>query len=296
MSHLVKNYIEQHYLFHPPREPAEAGGEPSLLHYPLGCQAGDPVTATFGNASASKKNAGGGYNEDAKRAYKETEVPTVCARHASPKYCVVYFHGNAESVKTLYPFIVDLSAVLEATVWAFEYPGYYEGSEKPSEKGCFQAAEKFCAYIQNVAQEPVVFFGYSMGCAMALHAALVHKAEDFPSAIVLLAPFMSAASVRLAHSQLTLLAAPLWAPIDVFRMRESALEQGHPLFVATGSNDDVVPPCHGEEISRVASIHGTSEHLSVPGATHASIRSDATEVLYDQMREFLHKNVQSRRV
>lgn len=195
-------------------------------------------------------------------------------------------------MKTLSPFIRDLAVVLDAKVFAFEYPGYYvDDARGPTEAACFEAAERFVEHIKALAPVPVLFFGYSMGCAMALHTAHVHRGERFPRAIVLLAPFVSAASVRLAPTRLTLRLSALWSPFDVFKMKESALQQGHPLFVATGDCDEVIPPTHGRAIADYAGRHGASEFLLVKGATHASIRSDKTGEVYAAVGAFLQKLV-----
>ena len=190
--------------------------------------------------------------------------------------------------------------MLDATVVALDYPGYYAGDvEVPSETTCFEASERFVAHVQAVATAPVLFFGYSMGCAMALHAAHVHKTRaqdgagrtgsDFPHSICLLAPFVSAASVKLAHSKTALRFSGMWGGLDVFRMKESALQQGHPLFVAVGDADEVIPPSHGRAIAEYASEHGVSEFVLVPGATHASVRSDRAGVVYPALLEFLKR-------
>jgi pimeloyl-ACP methyl ester carboxylesterase len=122
---------------------------------------------------------------------------------------------------------------------------------------------------------------------MALHAAHVHRGDRFPHAICLLAPFVSAASVRLAHTRLALRLTSVWSALDVFKMKESALEQGHPLFVATGDADEVIPPAHGRAIADYAAKHGVAKFVLVPGATHASIRSDRAGLVYPSFLEFL---------
>jgi hypothetical protein len=262
MTEYVKSHIRD-LLFYPP--------DP-ILEYPMG---------VYDN----------GYdNPYARAAFAATGVPCICAVHpGQPKYWVVYFHGNSENLKLLYPFIQDLSETLDAHVFALEYEGYcnYVGGKRvPSERGCFGNADRFVEYIQQVAPVPVVFFCYSMGCAVGLHAAHTHKREKFPFAVILLAPFVSAASVKLATNRLMLALTPLWSPFDVFTMKRAALEQGHPIFVASGMNDEVIPPSHGRAIYELALKHGTAQFLQTQD-THASIRADPEGKVYPAVKQFL---------
>lgn len=245
-----------------------------LLHYPSEC--GDD----------------GGFDGDIARAvYAATGVPCVGVEHPRPRMLAVYFHGNSENLRTLYPFTRDLSTVLDSHVLALEYPAYYAGSAEsaPSEKACFDAADRFVAHVKEStpARLPVVFFGYSMGCALALHCAHKHRGENFPAAIALLAPFVSAASVRLAHGPMALHASTLWGPLDVFAMKTAALQQGHPMIVFGAEKDEVIPPTHSAYIAKLAAAHGRCEYHLVPGATHSSIRSDRDGVVYPALLAFL---------
>jgi alpha-beta hydrolase superfamily lysophospholipase len=247
-----------------------------LMHYPLDCGAGGLAD-----------------NSLAKTAYESSRVPCVCAVRAKPRYVFVYFHGNSENLVTCSPFVESLADRMKSTVYALESPGYYATleDESPSEAGCFAHADRFVAHIKETAKVPVVFLGYSMGCALALHAAYTHRRQNFPAAVALLSPFLSAASVRLAQGSLSMRLAPLWSSIDVFRMKDAALQQGHPTVVFGAANDEVIPPCHAQRIAELAGKNGPSEFHMVEGATHASIRSDESGVVYDALSKFLDKVV-----
>jgi pimeloyl-ACP methyl ester carboxylesterase len=262
MGHVVQRYIED-VMFRPPL--------PKLM-YPL-----------------DLAESGGCEGPRARAAFRDTAVPCVSAECVRPRMLIVYFHGNSENLATLHPFARDLGTVLDADVVAPEYPGYWASSsdERPTEAACFAAVEHFVDHIKRVADLPVVFFGYSMGCALALHAAHVHRGERFPAAIVLLAPFVSAASVQLAHGPMALRASPLWGLVDVFAMRTAALQQGHPIIVFGAAQDEVIPPSHSAYIASLAAKHGRCEYHLVEGATHASIRSDRTGEVYAAVGAFL---------
>jgi pimeloyl-ACP methyl ester carboxylesterase len=255
---LSKPYIES-VMFFPPKP---------LLKYPT--DVADIITA------------------QAETVYNECKVPCVVVEHPDAEFSVVYFHGNNENLRTMYNYLSDLSQSLKSSVFAFEYPGYYEDSMDtlPSEDGCYAAAEAFVKAVHAASDRKVILFGYSMGCALALHTADVHRADNTPHAVVLLAPFISAASVVLARSATMVSLTSLWSPFDVFVVKPCVLHQGHPLYVVVGEKDTVVPPAHGEAIAKYSGQHGVSRLLKIPEATHATVRVYAE--VYEELGRFLH--------
>jgi pimeloyl-ACP methyl ester carboxylesterase len=89
-----------------------------------------------------------------------------------------------------------------------------------------------------------------------------------------MAPFVSAASVVLAPRSWMLGLTSLYSSFDVFAMRTAALRNGHTLFVAHGTADEVIPVSHGRAIAQWAAQHAPDRvaFLEVPDATHASLR------------------------
>jgi alpha-beta hydrolase superfamily lysophospholipase len=254
---VVKSYIERQ-LFKPP--------DPRML-FPVAFEPSD-----------LKKF----YTETSRQIFEATSIPNISVLSPNAKRIIVYFHGNSENLVTLQWFISAVSEVLHADVFAFEYPGYNikidihtETQVEPKEQTCFAAAERFCTAIKELQSElPVYFFGYSMGCAIALHASEYFKRmPDFPKGIVLLSPFVSAASVVLAPTKTALFFSPLWSAVDVFSMKHAALEQGKPILVFAGGQDEVVPKEHSEKIAEIASKHSkVCIYREIPEATHSSIR------------------------
>ena len=265
-------YIETQ-LFQPPRP---------LLHYPYGLAKDEDCHVS----------------ELCLRIYEQTGVPSVCHLHPNPLYTVVYSHGNAESLNTLGWYLREVSSLLQANVFAYEYEGYFvdhrrSQTPQPTEAACFSSAEKFLDAIKDVSPYPIVLLGYSMGAAVTLHAAQVHKQHKMPHAVVLLAPFVSAASTVLARRSFMVSLSPLWSWPDVFVMRTAALEQGHATFIAHGSNDNVIPVAHGQAIARWVDKHSKRcKFVEIPEADHASIR--LFKDLYQDLSAFLESLGSSR--
>jgi pimeloyl-ACP methyl ester carboxylesterase len=221
--------------------------------------------------------------------YGRTGIPCICSLYPDARYTIVFSHGNNENLQTLKWYIDDLAEVMCSDVYAYEYPGYvaskHECAPAPSEAGCFAHAEAFIAEIKRITKQPVILWGYSLGSAITLHCAEKLKETSFPHAVVLIAPFVSAASVVLAQSSMMLHFSSLWKPFDVFHMKSSALSQGHPIFVCNGGEDEVVPPSHGKAIAQWCSNYGKSSYLMIPEANHANVRIYSD--LYDHLNVFL---------
>jgi pimeloyl-ACP methyl ester carboxylesterase len=256
----MQAYIK-HLLFRPPR----------------------PVLVYPGEVRELCKEEPARVTSDCDSIFNKTGIPSICCQHPHAKRVVIYTHGNSENLVSCAWFVKELCRVLHADVYALEYPGYFtkeEGTQpvEPSESGCFDSSAVFVGEVASREREgrrlPIVLVGYSLGCAIALHAADVHRSDCFPQATLLMAPFVSAASVVLAPTPWLLNLTSIYSQFDVFAMRTAALRNGHVLFVAHGTLDEVIPCCHGQTIAQLAAKHSPDKvaFLEVPDATHASLR------------------------
>jgi len=205
-------------------------------------------------------------------------IASIGATKPNPKHTILYFHGNNENILKLVDHVRHMSDALDSDVYAVEYPGYTSNTGTPSEAACYQVSEKFAVAVQAQARAPVVAIGFSMGCAPALRAANAVKA----SATVLLAPFVSAASVVLARSERWLSFSPIWAPVDVFRTLPEVRKLECPTLVIHGTADDVVPFFHGRCVQSAAKH---SEDLYALSEVKHSIA--ANPLVLERIRDFL---------
>jgi hypothetical protein len=194
-------------------------------------------------------------------------------RHNAPKRTVVYFHGNSQNLKKVVRFVRFASRELEAEVYALEYPGYWEDGGQPSETAFYKTAEVFARAVVERATTPVVFLGYSLGAAPALRAAVASRR---PAA--LLAPFVSAGSVRLGRWRCTLALNSLWAPLDLFRTLPLARRMESPLLVVHGTADTVIPHIHGKVLSAAAPV---GEFVAFEGADHSGLELAGLDAVLD---------------
>lgn len=207
-------------------------------------------------------------------------IPSIGVLHASPAYTIVYCHGNNENLSTLVEYMRTLSDRLKADVYAVEYKGYWESSGLPSEEACHESVTTFVKIVELNARAPLVVLGYSMGGAPAARAAR----ECGVRALVLMAPFVSAASVVLARTRAMLRLVPLWASFDVFYTLDDVKELACPLLVVHGEKDTVIPAAHGCALSRAAMA---VDYVELPGVVHANIQHAGLETV----AQWLQKNV-----
>lgn len=254
---------------------------------PLLCYPSDVTVVTSADARVNEENL---------RIFGACNVPSVSALSPDAKYVVVYLHGNAENLLTCGWYARFLSDTMRADVHVPEYSGYWQNSngdyKAATERNCFDDVEMFVGELvegerQSGRNLPIVMCGYSTGCALALHASDVHRTDSFPHAVLLMAPFISACSVVLASRRWQIPFSPLYSFFDAFCMRKAALRAGHPMLIAHGALDAVVPVTHGRQIARwsQSAQQLNTVYLEVETADHDNIRDQP--LVYDQFLEFL---------
>ncbi len=151
---------------------------------------------------------------------------------------------------------IGLSALL------FDYRGYGGNPGRPSEDGLAADARAARAWLgrqPEVDPERIVYFGESLGAAVALGLAL----QQPPAALVLRSPFTSLADVGAEHYP--------WLPVRLLLMdRYPSLERigslAAPLLVIAGDRDGIVPA----ELSRrlFDAAPEPKRYVLIPGAGH----------------------------
>jgi len=159
---------------------------------------------------------------------------------------IVFFHGNgsdlANSVAKMRPFLEAGFGLL-----ATGYRGYSGNPGKPSEDGLSADARSVLDWVerQGYARERLVYFGESLGTAVAVKMA----SERHPSALVLEAPPSSLADVAAAHYwylPVRLLIRDPWDSLS------RIAKVGAPVLVMHGELDPVVPVRFGRKLFAAA--------------------------------------------
>jgi fermentation-respiration switch protein FrsA (DUF1100 family) len=156
---------------------------------------------------------------------------------------------------------VSLAAALTArgmTVLLLDYRGYGGNPGSPTEAGLALDADAAYAYLAGPGR-PVVYFGESLGAAVATALAVRHP----PAALLLRSPFTDLPAAGSAHYP--------FLPVrlllrDRFPVTSLIARVTVPTAVVYGTADQVVPP---DQSRAVADAAGNLIHLAVvPGADH----------------------------
>ncbi len=196
---------------------------------------------------------------------------------------VLVFNGNAGNRSLRAPLAAALS--MEGfSVLLFDYRGYGGNPGSPSEKGLEKDARAARAYLESrkeVDPAKVVFFGESLGAAVALEAAV----ERPPAALVLRSPFTSLADIGRRHYPflpVRLLLADRYPSID--RIGRLAC----PLLVIAGERDWIVPISYSRELYQAAP-DGEKRFVALPGAGHNDFELLAGRRLISETAVFIRE-------
>ena len=198
----------------------------SFIYFPEG-QVPSPVSVGLPGAEVVRFET-----EDA----LELEAWFVPAHNAPADRTIVVFNGNAgnRSHRAM------LAAVFAEYGWStllVDYRGYGGNPGLPSERGLerdARAAVRYLATRTDVDLTRVVYFGESLGAAVAIRLAIDYP----PSALVLRSPFSSMASVGMRHYPflpVRWLLRDRYPSIDLIRKISSPT-----LFIA-GDSDTIIP-------------------------------------------------------
>ena len=194
---------------------------------------------------------------------------------------LVAFHGNADLARNLIPWAEAVTRVANVAVLLPEIRGYDGLAGRPTYLAVAldaRAARAFVAGPLGVPGDRVVYFGHSLGSAIAAELAR----ENPPTALLLQSPFSSAKAMarRMAMPFL----ATFW-PI-VSRVHYDTVQRVQdvpvPVWVAHGLRDRVVPAHMGKEVFEAATVKGGL--LLVPGAGHNDVAEQAPAEYWNWLR------------
>jgi uncharacterized protein len=197
---------------------------------------------------------------------------------ARPAVLVCNGNGGDRSMRA--PLAAAL-ARMGLAVLLFDYRGYGGNPGHPTEEGLAADARAALGYLAGrpeVDPERVIYFGESLGAAVALRLAT----ERPPAALVLRSPFASLAEVGRRHY-------PLLPVSLLLRDRyDSAALAGRldaPLLVVAGGRDQIVPASHSRRL--FAAAPQPKRLVVLDGADHNDDELLAGPRLLAELRTFL---------
>jgi fermentation-respiration switch protein FrsA (DUF1100 family) len=206
------------------------------------------------------------------------------ARTGRPGAAVLVLPGNAGNRAHRAPLA---SAMAEAgmPVLLLDYRGYGGNPGRPTEAGLAadaRAARLWLAAHPEVDPRRLVYFGESLGAAVALRLAL----DAPPAALVLRSPFTSLADVGRRHYPYLPVGLLLRERYESIRLISRLTA---PLLVVAGEHDRIVPAAHSRRLHEAA--RGPKRLVLIPGADHNDVALLAGERLISEMLRFLADRV-----
>jgi fermentation-respiration switch protein FrsA (DUF1100 family) len=168
-----------------------------------------------------------------------------------------------------------------------EYPGYGMSEGRPSESGCYAAADAAYAHLMNrsdVDHARIIVGGHSLGGAVAIDLA----SRGHGAALITLSTFTSTRDVLDAGIPRSLRClAPLLAARCKFESIKKIPRVSCPIFIAHGTADTLVPPRMAERLAQAATAK--VNRLTVEGADHISILDMNAEEPWRAIASWIHQ-------
>jgi len=173
---------------------------------------------------------------------------------------LLWFHGNAGNISHRVGNIKLLHNLLGIHVFIFDYRGYGRSGGRVSEKGTYRDAEAAYQYLRSrtdLDPSKIVFFGRSLGAAVAVETALKARCAG----LILESPFTSIR--EMANHVFPLVG-------FLFRTRYDSLSKIKkihvPLLILHGDRDEIVPFSMGQRLFEAA--NEPKEFYTIKGAGH----------------------------
>ena len=200
--------------------------------------------------------------------------------HDEPIALVAYFHGNGGNLSVWLEILARVHRQ-GVSVFAVDYRGYGLSSGTPSEQGLYRDVDAVVAHLPQLPRRegtPVIYWGRSLGTAMAAHAAT--RAE--PDGVVLEAGFPDARAVA---RRSPLLWAFSWLAASRFPTAEFMRRTGAPALVVHGTADSVIPYALGLELH--GSLPAGTPLVSIEGGEHNDLDPAQPERYWSAIRNFM---------
>ncbi len=196
---------------------------------------------------------------------------------------LLWFHGNGGNISHRTDDLAMFRHRLGMNLMIIDYRGYGRSDGKPSEQGTYRDARAALRYLEGmpgVSPERIVYFGRSLGAAVAVELAV----DRPPLALVLVSPFASIGDMaRIAFPRL-----PVgWLVRNKYNSLARVAKIQRPLLILHGDRDETVPISQGEKLFAAANppkrfqvLLGTGHNDSLAGG-----ETDHWEVLEEFLAE-----------
>ncbi|MBE9028426.1 alpha/beta hydrolase [filamentous cyanobacterium LEGE 11480] len=203
-------------------------------------------------------------------------ITLVHLTHPQATHTILYSHGNAETLGSIYPHLLKLKD-LGFNVIAYDYRGYGLSQGTPSETNAYQDIEATYKYATEQLQIPsrrIILFGRSIGGGPSTYLA----SQKPIAGLILESTFTSIFRVVIPFPLL---------PFDKFPNRDRIAQVKAPVLIIHGNRDEIIPFEHGKILFQAAS--NPKQFQAIPNAGHNDV-SDIGGIIYSQaIKDFVAK-------
>lgn len=175
---------------------------------------------------------------------------------------LLWFHGNGGNISHRLESLKLRRDRLRVNVFIFDYREYGRSGGKVSEEGTYRDGDAAIRYLRDrkgLDPAKIVFFGESLGSAVAVEMALRHAC----AALILESPFLSI-------SEMTKVSFPFLPVGSLLRTKYDTLSKigkvRVPILIVHGDHDEIVPFDHGRRLFEAAPE--PKEFFTIRGARH----------------------------
>ena len=195
---------------------------------------------------------------------------------------IVWFHGNGGNISHRVGNIRELVARLGANVFIFDYRGYGRSDGSPDEEGTYLDAEAAIAHVRSrddVDPDKIIYFGRSLGCAVAAEMAIKHP----PRALICESGFTSVkAMTKSVYPFLPGLQLLVTTKYDTL---SKIVRVDAPVMVLHGDRDEIVPFSMSRELFDAAKR--PKRFYTIAGAGHNDTYHVGGPPYFEALRQFV---------
>jgi fermentation-respiration switch protein FrsA (DUF1100 family) len=212
------------------------------------------------------------------------------------KATVIHFHGNAENISTHFQAAAWLARE-GFNVFVFDYRGYGQSDGEPNKDGIQADAVAAVRWVRghpDVDPDRLIFFGQSLGAAIAVHLAAGPDGAGL-RAVVLESGFSSYRAITRDKLAASFLTWPFQWPLsflvsDGDRPRDDIAKIAPvPVLIIHGTADPVVPYHHAQALYAAAREPKTL--WTIPDAGHTSALGRYGEIYRPRLVAFLNQQL-----
>ena len=192
----------------------------------------------------------------------------------------LWFHGNGGNLGTRVGQLARARRLLGVHQFIFDYRGYGNSEGRPSERGTYLDARAALEYLRSrpeVDPERIVYFGHSLGAAVAIELAVQHP----PAGMALIAPFSSIKDMAGLVMPFPLAG---WLVRGHYNSVSRIGRVHAPLLVLHGEVDEIVPHWQGFKLYRAA--NRPKRFVTLHGASHNNVQHAAADALAQALVQF----------